>query len=106
MWRRAALLCAATIGARADWSVPPPPGLGRGAPSTKSKHAELGLDEMFRREVVAGVGCWWEGDNWEHVVECCGCEKCDRTWYAKCCSWNVRWAARCCPCNREYAMQP
>ena len=47
-------------------------------PNTASKHGELSISDMFRAEVVDGVGCWWEGDGWDNVVECCGCDKCDK----------------------------
>jgi hypothetical protein len=47
-------------------------------PNTASKHGELSISDMFKAEVVDGVGCWWEGDGWDNVVECCGCDKCDK----------------------------
>ena len=47
-------------------------------PNTASKHGELSISDMFRAEVVDGVGCWWQGAGWDNVVECCGCDKCDK----------------------------
>ena len=109
---------AALASSQDDWSVPRPradaaavpdwraPGAGRNAPSTPSAHGERNLDEAFRAAVVTGTGCWWEGDRWPAVVECCGCGTCDRAWLATCCAWSGSWAKRCCPCNRDYAPAP
>mmetsp|Transcript_11852 Transcript_11852/g.35311 ORF Transcript_11852/g.35311 Transcript_11852/m.35311 type:complete len:119 (+) Transcript_11852:248-604(+) len=81
----------------------------RGNPAdlnSASLHGEERIDAALRDELVAGVGCWWEGDHWDAVVECCGCGECDRSWMQRCCDWHGRWAARCCPCHREFAMAP
>ena len=113
---RGLALVATLTAIAADWSVPPPRrpypdnnGFTTGrdrAPNTASKYDERNIDDAFREDVMRGAGCWWEGDDWPYVVDCCGCEKCDRGWLAKCCAWSGSWAKRCCPCNRDYAPAP
>ena len=113
---RGLALLATLASSAADWSVPPPRrpypdnnGFTTGrdrAPNTISKYDERNIDDAFRTDVIRGEGCWWEGDDWPYVVDCCGCEKCDRSWLAKCCAWSGSWAKRCCPCNRDYAPAP
>jgi len=46
--------------------------------NTVSKHDERVISAAFREEVVRGVGCWWEGDDWEAAAECCGCDTCNK----------------------------
>ena len=113
---RGLALVATLTAIAADWSVPPPRrpypdnnGFTTGrdrAPNSVSKYDERNIDAAFRADVIRGEGCWWEGDDWPYVVDCCGCEKCDRNWLAKCCAWSGSWAKRCCPCNRDYAPAP
>ena len=41
----------------------------------------LAVDALSKEEwtkvVQRGEGCWWEGDDWQHAVSCCGCKTCD-----------------------------
>ena len=87
---RGLALLATLASVNADWSVPLPRrpypdnnGFTTGrdrAPNSVSKYDERNIDEAFRADVIRGEGCWWEGDDWPYVVDCCGCEKCDRSW--------------------------
>ena len=35
------------------------------------------LNDEWTKVVQRGEGCWWEGDDWQHAVSCCGCKTCD-----------------------------
>ena len=47
-------------------------------PNTPSKHDERRIEAAFKAEVIDGIGCWWEGDEWAGAAECCGCEQCNK----------------------------